>query len=107
MQQGRETEDRKILTFDFTPVAIDTTTCFTLPCLRGSNVECPSDIFIPLHTKDTLPFSASHRNVSVDKFRHRLLIWLRFSYTHYIMPPSVPFFNQSVLQIVLFAAQEN
>lgn len=45
-------KERKIFTFDFTPVAIDTTTCFALSCLRGLNMEWPSDIFNPLHAKD-------------------------------------------------------
>lgn len=57
-------------------------------------MEWPSDIFNPLYAKEVFPFSASHRNVSVGKFRHSLLIWLRFSYAHYITLPSFLFLTK-------------
>lgn len=88
-------KERKILTFDFTPVAIDTTTCFALSCLRGLNVEWPSDIFNPLYAKDAFPFSVSHRNVSVGKFRHSLLTGLDSCTC--ITLHHLPFFNQCPL----------
>lgn len=88
-------KERKILTFDFTPVAIDTKMCFTLSCLRGLNMEWPSDIFNPLYAKDAFPFSVSHRNASVGKFRHRLLTGLD-SHTC-ITLHHLPFFNQCPL----------
>lgn len=88
-------KERKILTFDFTPVAIDTKMCFTLSCLRGLNMEWPSDIFNPLYAKDAFPFSVSHRNASVGKFSHRLLTGLD-SHTC-ITLHHLPFFNQCPL----------
>lgn len=92
-------KERKILTFDFTPLAIDTTMCFTLSCLRGLNMEWPSDIFNPLYAKDAFPFSVSHRNASVGKFRHSLLTGLD-SHTC-ITSHHLPFFNQCPLGFVL------
>lgn len=84
-------KEREILTFDFTPVATDTATCFTLSCLRGLNMEWPSDIFNPLYAKDAFPFLVSHRNASVGKFRHSLLIGID-SHTR-ITLCHLPFFN--------------